>query len=46
MNEIIETFELPFFSSSIRVESLWAAVTFAERFEATLTTGGARGDTN
>lgn len=36
----------PFFSSSIKVESRWAAQIFVALFVATVTTGGARGETN
>lgn len=41
----LETFELPFFNSSISAESLLAAVILVATFEATVTTDGARGGT-
>lgn len=37
---------MPFFNSSIRAESLLAAVILVATFEAMVTTDGARGDTN
>lgn len=41
----IHTFVFPFFNSSIRVESLCTVQMLVTAFVATVTTGGARGDT-